>query len=159
MKKKKDNYLKPWILEELTGEAKKVAIDKGCEPGKKYIGNVDAPKEVPACPYCGSTFLEKKRCKHFLFYYDRTNEKYKDINQIFKNYIKLDRTVGFPVDVFPIPKDIADKIPQVLLAETGDVSGSPGIICGYGDEKFMKQINLVKTWSNKSKWNNMGSWR
>jgi hypothetical protein len=58
--------------------------------------------------------------------------------------------MGFPVDIFPIPNDITDKIPQVFLAEINDISGSPGIICGYGDEKFMRQIKVIKNWSNKS---------
>lgn len=150
MSKNKDNYRKPWVLEELTGEAKKAAIDHGCKPGKKYAGDAGAPEEIPVCPYCGSAFLDKMRCKHFLFYYDKTNGAYKDINQTFKNYIKRDRTLGFPVDLFPIPNDITDKIPQVFLVEINDVSGSPGIICGYGDEKFMRQIKVIKNWSNKS---------
>ena len=150
MKKKKDNYLKTWELEDLTEEQKKDAIDAGCKPGKKYTGDVGAPEEIPFCPHCGSIFLEKKGCKHFLFYYDSTNGEYKDINQIFKNYIKRDKILGFQVDAFPIPKEIADKIPQVFLAEITDVSGSHGIICGYGDKKFIKQINMVKNWSNRS---------
>jgi len=150
MKKKKDNDLKAWELEDLAEEQKKEAIDAGCEPGKKFTGDVGAPEEIPFCPHCGSTFIDKKRCKHFLFYYDWTNKEYKDINQTFKNYIKRDKTLGFPVDEFPIPKDIADKIPHVFLAEITDVSGSHGIICGYGDKKFIKQINMVKNWSNKS---------
>jgi hypothetical protein len=149
MQKTKDNYLKAWELKDLTEEQKKEAIDAGCKPGKKYTGNAGAPEEIPFCPHCGSTFIEKKRCKHFLFCYDSTNGKYKDINQIFKNYIKRDKTLGFPVDEFPIPKYIADKIPQVFLAEITAVSGSHGIICGYGDKKFVKQINMVKNWSHK----------
>ena len=151
MSKNKDNDRKPWVLEELTGEAKKAAIDHGCKPGKKYTGDAGAPEEIPFCPHCGSAFLENKRCKHFLFCYDRTNGEYKDINQIFKNYIKRDKILGFQVDEFPIPKEIADKIPQVFLAEITDVSGSHGIICGYGDKKFIKQINMVKNWSTTSK--------
>ena len=151
MKKKTDNYPKPWGLEDLTEKDREKAVDRGCEPGKKYTGDAGAPEEIPFCPHCGSAFLENKRCKHFLFCYDRTNGEYKDINQIFKNYIKRDKTLGFPVDEFPLPKDIADNIPNVFLAETNDTSGSKGIICGYGDKKFIKQINVVKNWSTKSK--------
>jgi hypothetical protein len=149
MKKIKDNDRKFWALDDLTEKEKKDAIDSGCKPGKKYTGDVDAPEEILFCPHCGSIILEKKRCKHFLFYYDSTNGEYKHINQIFQNYIKRDKTLDFPVDKFPIPKDIVDKIPQVFLAEIHDVSGSHGIICGYGDEKFIRQIKVTKNWSNK----------
>jgi hypothetical protein len=151
MKKKNDNYPKACELEDLTEKEREQAVATGCAPGKKYTGDAGAPEEIPFCPHCGSAFSENKRCKHFLFYYDRTSGQYKDINQIFKNYIKRDKTLGFPVDEFPIPKDIADKIPNVFLAETNDISGSKGIICGYGDKKFIKQINMVKNWSTKSK--------
>jgi len=147
--KKKDNCLKPWGLEDLTDKENNEAIDAGCEPGKKYTGDVGAPEEIPFCPYCGSTPLEKKRCKHFLFHYDWTNGEYKEVNQLFNNYIKRDKTLSFPVDEFPIPQDIADRIPHVFLAEIHDVSGSHGTICGYGDEKLIKQIKTVKSWSNK----------
>ena len=147
MKKIKDNYSKSWALDDLTEKEK--AIGVGCEPGKKYTGDVGAPEEIPFCPHCGSTILEKKRCKHFLFYYDSKNGEYKNINQIFQSYIKRDKTLGFPVDEFPVPKDIADKIPQLFLAEITDESGSHGIICGYGDEKFIRQIKVTKNWSNK----------
>lgn len=149
MKNIKDNYRKSWELDDLTEEAKEKAIDEGCEQDKKYTGDVGTPEEIPFCPHCGSTFLEKKRCKHFLFYYDSANGEYKNINQIFKNYINRDKTIGFPADEFPVPKDIAEKIPNVFLAETTGAAGSHGIICGYGDKKFIKQINMVKNWSNK----------
>ena len=88
MKKIKDNFLKAWELEDLAEEQKEKAIEVGCEPGKKYTGDVGAPEEIPFCPHCGSTILEKKRCKHFLFYYDRTNGEYKDMVHLPSEWVK-----------------------------------------------------------------------
>lgn len=148
------NNFEPWGIEDLNEDDKNRALDYGCEPGKKYVGDPDGCWEVPQCPFCGVVYdCNHPICRHLVFHYELGSNEYVELNKqlelyYWEKYKTLEHKAG---DIHKEKDDVDEKspptcldfenmFPEIIIWETQDQFGAMGATCGFAPDEFLKKL-------------------
>lgn len=148
------NNFEPWGIEDLNEDDKALALDFGCEPGKKYVGDPDGCWEVPQCPFCGVIHDNNHpNCRHCMFCYEVGDGEYAELNKQLESYYWSKYKVAnhenegpdqeeciFDKKSPPSCSDFKNMFPEIYIWEIYDQWGTSGAICGFAPDEFLKKL-------------------
>jgi hypothetical protein len=147
------NNFEPSGIEDLDEDDRASALDYGCEPGKKYVGDPDGCFEVPQCPFCGVVYNRNHTpCEHLVFDYDDTNSEYIELNKQLELYYLVrykelehqansdDIESASERNFQPKPWDFEEAFPEIHPWNDFDQSGCMGTCCGYAPDELLEKL-------------------